>query len=143
MRKAPSKPRSPAAPPPPGTKPAAAEPFAITLRKTGQDALRPVVRWLASNERFRDVVWTVEELVSTCEEPVPGTTCRSPALLQLMNGDVLELQIDGHHRGALAWRLVFRDAVTIDLLGHGEPPTPFEVGSLFDGERPSLLFWPY
>ncbi len=143
MRKAPSKPRSTAVTSSSPQSVAAAEPFAITLRKTGHDGLRPVLRWLASNERFGEVVWTIEELVATCARPELGTTCRSPALLELLEGQVLELQIDGYLRGELVWRLLVRDGATIDLMGHGDPPTPFEVGSLFDHECPSGVFWPF
>ncbi len=123
--------------------PSEAAPYVLTLVGDPQVNLAGVVRWLARVDAEHALRWTVDflETNGADDEALEAAIDDTTSLARLLEHQVIELALSGRRGTSLAFHVTLRDGRSLDLLGRGEPPTPFELGCRFTVEDPKAHGW--
>jgi hypothetical protein len=106
--------------------------FSLSLLGDPQDCLRRFIAWAARSSRFVDVRWHLDDIECSAEGcPDIGAVLATSELSSLLHGPVIDLRLSGQIGSMTVWRIIIRDGATIDVLGHGDVPTYFELGGRY------------
>lgn len=116
--------------------------FALSLLGDPQDCLRRFVAWTARSSRFDDVRWHLDDIECSADGcPDIGAELATPELSRLLYGPVIDLRLSGHVGSTTHWRVLIREGATLEVLGHGDAPTPFEPGGRYSVMDIALYLW--
>lgn len=118
-------------------------PYVLALVGDPQVNLAGVVRWLARVDGDRALHWTVDFLETTgpADEAIEASIHDTPSLGGLLAHQVIELSVSARRGTAVVFNVTLRDGTSLDLLGKGEPPTPFELGCRVTAGDPRAHGW--
>ena len=117
--------------------------FALTLRGDPQVNLGGVLRWLDRVDAEQQLRWRVDFLETTGpdDDALGASLTDTRSLARLTEHQVIELSITGQREKLAICCIILRDGASLDLLGRGELPTPFELGCRYDAFDPKAFGW--
>lgn len=118
-------------------------PYALTLTGDPQNVLGRLFQWLAQLDQDHSLIWVVDEIESTGDhdDDIEASVADTGTLQVLLDRQVIELMATGSVGASPVFRIVVRDGATVDLLGKGDAPTPFELGCQFVAVDPRVFLW--
>lgn len=117
-------------------------PFALTMKGDVSLALERIVAWLTRTTQPRAAMWVIEDLEANREAIANiGDVVSTHDLLGILNAQIIEIDLVAYRGGNPEWRIVVRDGATVDLLGHGEAPTPTDLEADYVLRDPRVFAW--
>lgn len=128
-----------------GMTPSANErPYVLMLAaEDPQHVLRGVLKWIERVDVDHLLQWDVEMLETNGDNDneIESSIKETVTLRRLLDVQVIELIVTGRRGSAAVFQIMVRDGSSVDLLGRGVPPSPFELGARYSFGDPANYYW--
>ncbi len=110
-----------------------ANPYVISLAGESEVVFPRLIRWLMHSEMFQGITWELLDFDSSTTDDTleTGVQLKTDELPRLVSGQLIDLLMITNVDNVGRFKVNIQESGNVELLGHGTPPTEFEVGTRY------------